>query len=320
MEQAERRNQTAIVELILLGFGNGPELQPLLSLVFLVIYIAAVAGNLLIVVLVVADPHLHTPMYYFVANLSSVETCYISTTLCRLLASLLTGDKTISLQSCFVQYYFYIILSNAECLLLTAMCIDRYLAICHPLRYPALMNGRVCCHMVAWAWIVSILVYIMIQIFMLQVTYCGPKEFNHFFCDFAPMVFPFCGSAQRLTILTNIMSLVVTIVILLLTMVSYICIIVSILRISSTTGRKKAFSTCSSHLIVVAIYNICVITTYVVPVLNPPAVLYKILSVLYVVLIPLINPVIYCLRNKEVNQSLRKAVQKLVAFRHRHAV
>ncbi|XP_075768237.1 olfactory receptor 5V1-like [Pelodiscus sinensis] len=252
MEQAERRNQTAIVELILLGFGNGPELQPLLSLVFLVIYIAAVAGNLLIVVLVVADPHLHTPMYYFVANLSSVETCYISTTLCRLLASLLTGDKTISLQSCFVQYYLYIILSNAECLLLTAMCIDRYLAICHPLRYPALMN--------------------------------------------------------------------VTIVILLLTMVSYICIIVSILRISSTTGRKKAFSTCSSHLIVVAIYNICVITTYVVPVLNPPAVLYKILSVLYVVLIPLINPVIYCLRNKEVNQSLRKAVQKLVAFRHRHAV
>nr|XP_006135714.2 olfactory receptor 7A5-like [Pelodiscus sinensis] len=142
MEKAEGRNQTPVVELILLGFGNRPELQPLLFLLFLAIYIVATAGNLLIVVLVVADPHLHTPMYYFVANLSAVEICYISTTLPRLIGSLATGDRTISLHNCFVQFYFYIILSNAESLLLTAMCYDRYLAICHPLRYPALMTGQ----------------------------------------------------------------------------------------------------------------------------------------------------------------------------------
>ncbi|XP_006110434.1 olfactory receptor 10C1-like [Pelodiscus sinensis] len=319
MENAEGGNQTPIVELILVGFGNGPELQPLLFLLFLVIYLVAVAGNLLIVVLVVADRHLHTPMYYFVANLSSVEICYVSTTLPRLLASLVTGHRNISLQNCIVQFHFYVILSTAECQLLTAMCCDRYLAICHPLRYPALMNGRVCCHMVAWAWIIAILYSIMLEMLILQLTYCGPKEFDHFFCDFAP-INPFCGNADILAMGTNYVSIILTIMNFLLSLASYTCIIISILRINSSTGRQKAFSTCSSHLIVVAVYNVCIIITYVVPEFNPPPLLYKTLSVLYGILVPLLNPVLYSLRNKEVNQALRTAIEKLAAFRHRHGV
>ncbi|XP_075768282.1 olfactory receptor 6C3-like [Pelodiscus sinensis] len=271
MEAAERRNQTLIVELILLGFGNDPELQPLLFLLFLVIYIAAVTGNLLIVVLVVSDSHLHTPMYYFVANLSTVEICFVSTILPRLIGSLATGDRTISLQNCYVQFYISVILSNAECLLLTAMCYDRYLAICHPLRYNALMNSRVCGHLVAWAWIFGIAYYVMLHIFILQFRYCGPKEFDHFYCDFAVLIDSFCGNTRILQRLAFYFSIISNIGVFLLTVTSYIRIITSILRIPS-------------------------------------------------ILIPLLNPVLYCLRNKDVHQALRKALLKLVAFRHRPEV
>uniref|UniRef100_K7EYT2 Olfactory receptor n=1 Tax=Pelodiscus sinensis TaxID=13735 RepID=K7EYT2_PELSI len=312
-----RRNQTLIVELILLGFGNDPELQPLLFLLFLVIYIAAVTGNLLIVVLVVSDSHLHTPMYYFVANLSTVEICFVSTILPRLIGSLATGDRTISLQNCYVQFYISVILSNAECLLLTAMCYDRYLAICHPLRYNALMNGQVCGHLVAWAWIFGIAYYVMLHIFILQFRYCGPKEFDHFYCDFAVLIDSFCGNTRILQRLAFYFSIISNIGVFLLTVTSYIRIITSILRIPSSTGRQKAFSTCSSHLIVVTLYYVSVITNYVVPLINPPAIVYKIMSVWFAVLIPLLNPVLYCLRNKDVHQALRKALLKLVAFRHR---
>uniref|UniRef100_K7F0G5 G-protein coupled receptors family 1 profile domain-containing protein n=1 Tax=Pelodiscus sinensis TaxID=13735 RepID=K7F0G5_PELSI len=309
------QNQTPIVELILVGFGNGPELQPLLFLLFLVIYLAAVAGNLLIVVLVVADRHLHTPMYYFLANLSAVEICYVSTTLPRLIGSLATGDRTISLQNCYVQFHFCVILSTTQCHLLTAMCIDRYLAICHPLRYPALMNGRVCCHMVAWAWIIAISYSIMLEMLILQLTFCGPKEFDHLVCDFAPTN-SFCGESKTLSIGTNYVSIILTLSNFLLSLASYACILISILRIRSSTGRQKAFSTCSSHLIVVSVFNVCIIINYVVPVFRPPPLQYKILSVFYGSLIPLINPVLYSLRNKEVNQALRTTIEKLAAFRH----
>ncbi|XP_006135716.2 olfactory receptor 11A1-like [Pelodiscus sinensis] len=320
METAERRNQTPIVELILVGFGNGPELQPLLFLLFLVIYIAALAGNLLIFVLVVPDSHLHTPMYYFVANLSAVEICSVSTTLPRLIGSLATGDRTISLQNCYVQFYISVILSNAECLLLTAMCYDRYLAICHPLRYNALMNGRVCCHMVAWAWIFGISYCVMLYIFILQLRYCGPKEIDHFICDFAVLVESFCGNTRILNLLSFLLSVIVNVGIFLVTLTSYICIIASILRIPSGTGRQKAFSTCSSHLTVVTGYYVSVIIVYVVPLFNPPAIVYKIMSLWFAILIPLLNPVIYCLRNKEVHQALRKTLRKLAALRHRTEV
>ncbi|XP_075768284.1 olfactory receptor 7A42-like [Pelodiscus sinensis] len=320
-EQMEGGNQTPIMELILLGLGNGPELQPLLFVLFLVIYLVAVAGNLLIIVLVVTDPHLHTPMYYFVVGLSGVEIFYVSTTLSWLLASLATGDRTISLQNCFVQYFLYIILANAESLLLTAMCCDRYLAICHPLRYAALMNIQICCHMIAGSWIISILYCFTFHMFILQFRYCGPKEIDLFFCDFAVLSEPFCGAdIQTMHLVAFLVTVILTVVVFLFILTTYICIIANILRISSSTGRQKAFSTCSSHLIMVAGYYVSSIIVYVVTLFNPPVILYKILSVWFAILIPVLNPVLYCLRNKDAHKALRDGLLKLAAFRHRPEV
>ncbi|XP_074974651.1 olfactory receptor 6C75-like [Caretta caretta] len=313
MEKAEVRNQTPIVEFILLGFGNVPELQTLLFLAFLVIYIVTVSGNILFVALVVADQQLHIPMYFLLGNLSCLEICYTSTILPRLLASLLTGDRTISVKGCIVQLYFFGILSNTENLLLTAMSYDRYLAICNPLRYAALMNGRVCWQLVAGSWISSLLLCTIVIIFFFQLTFCDSKEIDHFFCDFSPMIKLSCVDTQTLELLTFFIAVIGTFVPFLLTLTSYICIITTILRIPSSIGRQKAFSTCSSHLIVLAILYVTVLTVYVIPTANTPKVLQKIFSVFYTVLTPMINPVIYSLRNKEVKESLRKAILKLVS-------
>ncbi|KAM7150507.1 olfactory receptor 10K1-like [Macrochelys suwanniensis] len=318
MEKAERRNETLIVEFILLGFGNAPELLPLLFLLFLVIYIVTMVGNILIIMLVVFDQHLHTPMYFFLGNLACLEICYTSTILPRLLASLLTGDGTISVKCCLVQTYFFAIIASTENLLLAAMSYDRYLAICNPLRYVALMNGRVCFQLVAGSWAYSFLVIGTLNYFLFPLTFCGSKEIDHFFCDFSPMIKLSCGDTQTLQLATFTVSTIGTLVPLLLTLTSYIYIITAILRIPSTTGRQKAFSTCSSHLIVVTILYMSVITVYVFPTSNTPKVLNKIFSLFYTVLTPMINPVIYSLRNKEVKLSLRKTILKRVAFRNRH--
>ncbi|KAM7150885.1 olfactory receptor 10K1-like [Macrochelys suwanniensis] len=318
VEKAEGRNQTPIAEFILLGFGNVPELQPLLFLLFLVIFIVTVAGNILIVALVVADRHLHIPMYFFLGSLSCLEICYTSTILPRLLASLLTGDRTISVKGCIVQIYFFGILSTTESLLLAAMSYDRYLAICNPLRYAALMNGRVCFQLVAGCCISSFLLCTIVNIFLFQLTFCDSKEIDHFFCDFSPMIKLSCGDTQTLQLMASTIAAIGTLAPFLLTLISYIHIIATILRIPSTTGRQKAFSTCSAHLTVVIVYYGTLITVYVVPTANSHKVLHKLFAVFYTVLTPMINPVIYSLRNKEVNTSLRKAILKIIPFRNRH--
>ncbi|XP_030402345.1 olfactory receptor 10C1-like [Gopherus evgoodei] len=318
MGKGEGRNQTLIMEFILLGFGNVSELQPLLFLVFLVIYVVTVAGNILIVALIVTDQHLHTPMYFFLGNLSFLEICYSSTLLPRLLASLLTGNRAISIKGCILQTYFFGILTATESLLLAAMSYDRYLAICNPLRYAALMNVRICCQLMAGSWISSFLGCTTINIFLFKSKFCDSKEINHFFCDFSPVIKLSCGDTQTVQLLTFIVSALGTLVPCLLVLTSYIRIITTILRIPTTTGRQKAFSTCSSHLIVVIIYYGTLITVYVVPTAENHKVLHKLFSVFYTVLTPMINPVIYSLRNKEVNEALRKTVLKLVAFRNRH--
>ncbi|XP_075768251.1 olfactory receptor 5AP2-like [Pelodiscus sinensis] len=320
MEKAEGRNETPIMEFILLGFGNGPELQPLLFLLFLVIYIVTMGGNILIVVLVVADQHLHTPMYFFLWNLSFLDLCYSSSILPRLLSSLLTGDRTISIESCLVQLYLFAIMAATELWLLAAMSYDRYVAICHPLRYAALMNGRVCVQLVAGSWISGFLFSITAHSFVFQITFCDSKEIDHFYCDFSPMIKLSCSDTRTLELVAFTFATIGTFVPCLLTLTSYVCIITTILRIPSSTGRQKAFSTCSSHLTVVTVLYGTLIIVYVFPTNNTPKILYKISSVFYTVLTPMINPVVYCLRNKEVKKSLRKAILTFVTFRNRQRI
>ncbi|XP_025046807.2 olfactory receptor 6C75-like [Pelodiscus sinensis] len=320
MEKAEGRNGTLIVEFILLGFGNDPELQPLLFFVFLVIYLVTLSGNLLILVLVMADQHLHTPMYFFLGNLACLEICYTSTILPRFLTSLLTGNRSVSVKGCIVQLYFFAVMGTTENLLLTAMSYDRYLAICHPLRYAALMNSRVCMKLVAGSWISSCLGITIVNNFLFRLTFCHSNEIDHFFCEFVPMIELSCSDTQIVQLLGFVVAVLGALVPFLLTLVSYVCIISAILKIPSNIGRQKAFSTCSSHLIVVTLYYVIVIAVYLVPIVSTGKVDQKIFSVFCTVLTPMVNPVIYCLRNKEVKESLRKAICKLVALRNRHRI
>ncbi|XP_044840329.1 olfactory receptor 6N1-like [Mauremys mutica] len=305
-------NQTAITEFIILGFGDLPDLQILLFLMFQVIYMATVAGNTFIVVLVVAYQHLHTPMYFFLGNLSCLETCYISTILPRMLASLLTGDKTISVSGCFTQLYFCGSLVCTECYLLAAMSYDRYLAICKPLHYSTLMNSRVCFQLAAGSWLNGCLVTAIFVLFLSHLIFCGPNEIDHFYCDTIPLMELSCSDTHLVILLAFIIASIFTLPPFLLTLTSYVYIIATILRIPSTTGKQKAFSTCSSHLIVVTIFYGSIMIAYLLPKHDTLRDLNKVVSLCYTVLTPLVNPVIYSLRNREVKEALCKAVSKFV--------
>ncbi|XP_074826266.1 olfactory receptor 11A1-like [Natator depressus] len=314
MANTEWRNQTAITEFILLGFGDLPALQILLFLLFLVTYIVTLAGNILVIVLVVANQHLHTPMYFFLGNLSCLETCYTSTILPRMLASLLTGDRTISVRGCLVQLYFFGSLVGTECYLLAAMSYDRYLAICKALHYSMHMNDRFCLYLAAGSWLSAFLIVTIIIFLMSQLTFCGPNEMDHFFCDLTPVIKLSCSVTHQMELVTFLGSFLFTLPPFLLTLTSYVCIITAILRIPSSTGRQKAFSTCSSHLIVVTTFYGMLIIVYILPKTKMLRELNKVFSVFYTVLTPLANPLTYSLRNKEVMEALRKAVRNSVAF------
>ncbi|XP_050775848.1 olfactory receptor 6B1-like [Gopherus flavomarginatus] len=307
-------NQTAVTEFIILGFGVLPDLQILLILMFQVIYMATVARNTLIMVFIEADQHLHTPMYFFLGNLSCLETCYISTILPTLLASLLTGDKTISVSGCFTQQYFFGSLACAECYLLAAMSYDRYLAICKPLHYSTLMNSRVCLQLAAGSWLNDCLATAIFVLFLSQLIFCGPNEIDHFYCDVIPLMELSCIDNHLVILLAFILASIFTLPPFLLTLTSYLCIIATILRIPFTIRKHKAFATCSSHLSVVTIFYGSIMIVYVLPKHDTLRNLNKVVSLCYKILTPLVNPLIYSLRNREVKEALCKAVSKYVAF------
>ncbi|XP_065270090.1 olfactory receptor 6B1-like [Emys orbicularis] len=314
MANKHQGNQTIITEFVLLGFGNLPQLQTLLFLLFLVIYIATMAGNIIIIALVVANQNLHTPMYFFLGNLSCLETCYTSTILPRMLASLQTGDRTISFGGCITQFYIFGSLLATECLLLSVMSYDRYLAICKPLHYAALMNGQFCFQLTACSWVSGFLAPLPTMLLMSQFTFCGPNELDHFFCDLSPVIKLACSDTHMLDVTAFILCSIFTLPPFLLTLASYVCIISTIVRIPSTTGRQNAFSTCSSHLIVVTIFYGTLVIVYLLSDSDALRDLNKVFSVFYGVLTPLVNPLIYSLRNKEVKEALRKTVIRFFVF------
>uniref|UniRef100_A0A8D0E6N7 Olfactory receptor n=1 Tax=Salvator merianae TaxID=96440 RepID=A0A8D0E6N7_SALMN len=303
-------NETTITEFILHGFGDLPELQILLFLVFLVIYILTMAGNLLIVALVVTDQHLHSPMYFFLGNLSCLETCYSSTILPRILASLSGEKQSIPVTGCIVQLWAFVFLAVTECYLLAAMSYDRYLAICKPLHYPVLMNFKICLQLVAGSWVSSFVIDTVLLIFILPLSFCGHNVIEHFFCDFIPMMNLACSDPYLVKLVSAILTSISTLPPFILTIASYVFIITAILRIPSNVGRQKAFSTCSSHLIVVTIFYGSLTIVYLFQDNNALKVLNKVFSVFYTILTPLVNPLIYSLRNKEVREALRRAIKK----------
>lgn len=303
-------NHSSVTTFILLGFGEFFEFQILLFILALVIYILAFVGNLLIMVLVAVDKHLHIPMYFFLMNLSTLETCYISNILPRMLSSFITGDRSISFEGCVTQWYFFAFFGSTECYLLSMMSYDRYLAICKPLHYTVLMNGRLCLQLASTSWISGIITSTIITSFMLQLVFCGPNEIDHFFCDIFPVSDLSCSNSYFVKLSTYILGSMGTIVPFTLTLVSYICIIHTVLRIPSKVAQQKAFSTCSSHLIVVILFYGSLAIVYVIPETDTLRALHKTFSLFYTVLTPMLNPFIYSLRNREVKEALCRSAKK----------
>ncbi|KFQ25662.1 Olfactory receptor 1020, partial [Merops nubicus] len=299
-------NKSAVTEFILLGFGNGPELDYFLFLMFLSIYILTISGNIFILVLMVFSRHLHTPMYFFLGNLACLEICYSSNILPRMLFNYLGGDRSISVNGCFTQYYFFGCLAAAECYLLAVMSYDRYLAVCKPLHYPIRMTNKLCFQLGAASWISGFLSNSILTFLISNLDFCRPNKIDHFFCDSFPMLKLSCSNTHVTGLVTSVVAGVCSLPPFLLTFSSYLYIIITLMKIPSAVRRKKAFSTCSSHLIVVILFYWSILTVYVLPHRDIKMSPNKVFSVFYTILTPLVNPLIYSLRNKEVKEALQK--------------
>nr|XP_034990096.1 olfactory receptor 6B1-like [Zootoca vivipara] len=306
MAKMQKYNQTTVTEFILLEFSSPPEWQTLLFVVFLAIYLVTVAGNLLIAAAVLANHHLHKPMYFFLGNLSVLETCYTSTLLPRLLASLISGYHGISFSGCFLQFYFVGTCACTECYLLSVMSYDRYVAICKPLHYVTIMKSRLCVLLSFAPWILGAVLTVFTTFFASQLNFCGPNVIDHYFCDYSPLLMLSCSETHQTEMLMSVLGSACTMPPMILTFASYVCIISTILKIPSNSGKKKAFSTCSSHLIVVTIFYGTLIIVYILPKTDTLKDLYKVFSVFYTILTPMFNPYIYSLRNREFKEILKK--------------
>ncbi|XP_075434030.1 olfactory receptor 11A1-like [Ascaphus truei] len=272
-------------------------------------------GNLLIIVLVSTSHKLHSPIYFFLRHLSATDIFITATIVPNMLHGILEEGATISFNGCITQFYFFGVSATTESFLLAVMSYDRYLAICHPLRYTSIMDIRLQKHLVFWSWFLGFTLSLIIttQLGMLQ--FCGPKVIDHVFCDFDPLLYLSCTDTSFLKLEDLVLSVPLAFSSFIFIIVTYVCIFLTILRIPSTSGRQKAFSTCSSHLSVVSLFYGTLITIYVVPSRGHSVNLNKVLSLLYLVVTPLFNPIIYSLRSQEI----RAAFGKLVSYKTREA-
>ncbi|XP_045334965.1 olfactory receptor 6F1-like [Leopardus geoffroyi] len=303
-------NQTAVTEFIFLGFSSVLYLRLTLFVIFLTVYLLSLMGNTLIIFIVLTDVTLQTPMYIFLGNLSFLEIWYTTATVPKLLATCLAQVVTISVFGCITQYYFFFSMGATECILLAVMAYDRYLAICSPLRYSLLMSLRVCLRFSAGSWIGGFIAPLLPTILISHLSFCGPQKINHFFCDSDPIFKLSCSDTFLVEALGYTCSSVVILSSFLLTMSSYGHIVVTIIRLSSREARKKTFSTCASHLTVVSIYYGTIIFAYVRPPAKYNFTIGKVISVFYCVVTPLVNPLIYTLRNKDVKKAFRKVLTR----------
>uniref|UniRef100_A0A6P8PYZ5 Olfactory receptor n=1 Tax=Geotrypetes seraphini TaxID=260995 RepID=A0A6P8PYZ5_GEOSA len=310
MIEMKLRNQTTMLEFILLGLTEHEELRSLLILAFLVMYMMNLLGNGTIISVIAGNSQLHTPMYFFLCNLSFVDMCFSSVTVPKLLSNLFSDSKTISFSQCITQLYFFIVFAGSECILLSIMAYDRYVAICNPLHYVTIMNKKVCLSMSVASWTISFLHALLHTLLVYRLTFCKSNEIQHFFCDLTPLLQLSCTdtSINELMIFTEASLLAVLPFFIIL--ISYIHIITTILKIKSTGGRWKTFSTCSSHLTVVTLFYGTLIFMYFRPSSSYSMAKDKITSVVYNVLSPMLNPYIYSLRNRDVKMALKALERK----------
>ncbi|XP_030042554.1 olfactory receptor 1509-like [Microcaecilia unicolor] len=304
MEGTALRNETRLTQFLLLGLSSNPDLQIIFFVLFLVMYLGTIAGNLLIIVTIYVDLQLHTPMYFFLSTLSFIDLGLSTVTVPRSLVQFLLQIKTISFRDCIAQLFFFHFFGGAECFHLVLMAYDRYVAICHPLHYTTIMNRQACLLLVASTWVGGF-IHSCGQAFpVLLLTFCGPNEIDHFFCEGHAVSVLACSSTFFSEIADRSNSGILAVICFSVLVVSYAYIISTVLKIPTAEGRQKAFSTCASHLIVVTLFFGPIVYLYM-----RPMVVFdtdKLISVFYAIITPLLNPCIYTLRNEKVRNAMKK--------------
>ncbi|KAL4829942.1 hypothetical protein H8958_011781 [Nasalis larvatus] len=310
----EERNSTTITKFILLGFSEFPKLAIFLFSIFLGIYLLTVSWNMSLITLIRMDSHLHTPMYFFLSNLSFLDICYVSTIAPKMLSDFFKKHKFISFMGCSMQYFFFSSLGLTECCLLAAMAYDRCAAICEPLLYRAIMSPTLCMQMVAGSCITGFLGSFIQLCALLQLHFCGPNVINHFFCDLPQLLILSCSDTFFFQVMTSVLTVIFGLMSVLVIMISYGYIIATILKITSAEGRAKAFNTCASHLTAVILFFGSGIFVYIYPNAGDSLSQNKLASVLYTVIIPMLNPVIYSLRNKEIKDAVNRWKKRIFSW------
>ncbi|XP_004469363.2 olfactory receptor 8A1-like [Dasypus novemcinctus] len=303
------KNHSTVTEFILGGLTNQPELQLPLFLLFLGIYTVTMVGNLGMITLIRLNSQLHTPMYFFLSNLSLVDICYSSVITPKMLVNFVSESNTISYMECMVQLYFFLVFVIAECYMLTVMAYDRYVAICSPLLYNIIMSHQVCSLLVAAVYIMALTGSTILTVLMLKLSYCE-HLISHYFCDILPLMKLSCTSTYDVEMVLFFLAGFNIVVTSLTVLVSYTFILSSILHISTKEGRSKAFGTCSSHLVAVGMFYGSSAFMYLKPSTANSLAQENVASVFYTTVIPMLNPLIYTLRNKEVKAAMQKTLQR----------
>ncbi|XP_044517433.1 olfactory receptor 1J4-like [Gracilinanus agilis] len=308
----ERENKTSISEFLLLGLPIRPEQQVLFYILFLIVYLTTVLGNLLIIFLIRLDSHLHTPMYFFLSHLAFTDVCFSSVTTPKMLVNMQTGSRTIPYDGCISQMYFFILFTDLDSFLLTAMAYDRYIAICHPLHYTTIMSQSLCSLLVVGSWMLSCASSFSHTILLVQLSFCAENVVSHFFCDLDALLKLSCSDTSLNKLVMFTVGTTVIMLPLICVLVSYIHIVATILRMPSTKGTCKALSTCGSHLSVVSLYYGTIIGQYLFPSSRNSNIKDVISAMMYTVVTPMLNPFIYCLRNRDMKDALRRILNKTI--------
>uniref|UniRef100_A0A8D1VU03 Olfactory receptor n=1 Tax=Sus scrofa TaxID=9823 RepID=A0A8D1VU03_PIG len=303
-------NQTGVLEFLLLGLSEDAELHPLLFGLFLSMYLVSVLGNLLIILAVTSNSHLHTPMYFFLSHLSFSDICFNSIIVPKMLVNIWTASKAITYAGCITQMYFSLVFSCLDNLLLTVMAYDRFVAICHPLRYRIMMDPQLCDLLVLVSWSVGFLVPLLHSLMVLHLSFCRHTEIPHFFCELTEVLKSACSDAFINYLALYSMTGLLTIIPLTGILFSYSKIISSILKMSSVEGKYKAFSTCGSHLMVISLYYGTGLGVYLSSAFFSSSSKGAVASVMYTVVTPMLNPFIYSLRNRDMKGTLKKFVSR----------
>ncbi|XP_037377410.1 olfactory receptor 8H1-like [Talpa occidentalis] len=312
----QRRNNTEVIYFILMGLTDAEDIQLVLFVLFLLIYLVTVLGNAGMILIIRLDAQLHTPMYFFLSHLSFLDFSYSNVITPQTIGNLLTSNKKISYENCFTQMYFFIFLTATECFLLSSMAYDRYVAISNPLHYPVVMSARCCCSLVFGSYIIGFIDSLVTVLGMKKLDFCDSNVIHHFFCDTSPILALSCTETQDTELRIFILAGSTLIVSLITLSVSYVSILSTILKINSASGKRKAFSTCVSHLLAVTIFYSTLIFTYLKPSKSYSLGKDQMASVFYTIVTPMLNPLIYSLRNKEVKNAVLRLLQKREASRH----